>query len=202
MKYQFNQDSDILVALKSYDSETYNAALRHLFGDKKLLNTIRKQIFGMEGDENDVQEVFGQALFEFYKKVSNDIYDPSKSAITTYIVHIAQNKFYTKKRSDIRRKERNERAFAQGEMEILPNIEKELDYQDKKELLGRLLGNMNPKCPKIMLLNHEKYSMTEIAEKMNYKSKDVAKMALYNCREKLNLFLKDRPDLRDELREL
>jgi hypothetical protein len=27
-------------------------------------------------------------------------------------------------------------------------------------------------------------------------------MALYNCREKLNLFLKDRPDLRDELREL
>jgi hypothetical protein len=25
---------------------------------------------------------------------------------------------------------------------------------------------------------------------------------LYNCREKLNLFLKDRPDLRDELREL
>jgi RNA polymerase sigma factor (sigma-70 family) len=202
MKHQFNQERNILVALKSYDSETYNAALRHLFEDKKLLNTIRKQIFGMGGDENDVQEVFGQALFEFYNKVRNDIYDPSKSAITTYIVHIAQNKFYTKKRSDIRRKERNERAFAQGEMEILPNIEKELDYQDKKELLGRLLENMNPKCSKIMLLNHEKYSMTEIAEKMNYKSKDVAKMALYNCREKLNLFLKDRPDLRDELREL
>jgi RNA polymerase sigma factor (sigma-70 family) len=202
MKHQFNQESDILVALKSYDSETYNAALRHLFEDKKLLNTIRKQIFGMGGDENDVQEVFGQALFEFYNKVRNDIYDPSKSAMTTYIVHIAKKKFYTLQRSDIRRKGRNERAFAQEEMEIFPNIEKELDYQDKKALLGRLLENMNPKCPKIMLLNHEKYSMTEIAEKMNYKSKDVAKMALYNCREKLNLFLKDRPDLRDELREL
>jgi hypothetical protein len=44
--------------------------------------------------------------------------------------------------------------------------------------------------------------MAEIAEKLQYKSPDSAKMAVHDCRKKLNTILSDRPELLEELRDI
>ena len=202
MKHQFNDDHDILKALYSKEPASVSAALKHLLSDNKLKGAIRKQVYALGGDENNVPDVLNQALLAFYNQTDDGKYNPALSSITTYVVNIATQMYYTRRRSENRRAAMHDRSIEAGDVETFTNPEQEMSIEYRKELLDKVLHTTGGRCHQALRLQSFSYSMAEIAEKMNYKSADVAKMALLDCRKKLNNYLSGRPDLLAELRTL
>ncbi len=202
MKHPFNNDDEILEALLSGVPSNVNAALKHLYHNGKLNGAVRKQVNGLGGGENDAQEVLNQALLAFFNQVTDGKYNPALSGITTYIVNIAAQMYYTKRRSEMRRLATYDRSLEAVTIETATNPETEMNVQHRKDLLEKLLAMTGEKCHQALKMQIFSFSMAEIAEKMNYKSADVAKMAIQDCRKKLNKFLAERSGLLDELREL
>lgn len=179
-----------------------NAAMRHLCLNDKLKGAVRQQVRILGGDENDAKDVLNQALVAFLNHVEEGKYDPTRSAISTYIVKIATQMYYTKRRSEHRRVAMHDRAMDDGNVDIVTNPEFEFNLQHQRELLDKLLISTGAKCRTLLQWYSHGYSMGEIAEKFDYKSHDSAKMAVRDCRKKLNTILSERPELLEELREI
>ncbi len=202
MKPVFDNDNEILEALRSKVPQRINAALKHLCQSGKLQGAVRQRVFAQRGDDNDAREMLNQALVVFLNFVEDGKYDPSKSAISTYIVSIAARMYYTRRRSEQRRVAMHDRSMDLGIEETETNPEYDMNLQHQKAYLDKLLQMTGDKCRQLLQLHGHSYSMVEIAEKLQYKSPDSAKMAVHDCRKKLNTLLSDRPALLDELREL
>lgn len=202
MKAAFISDEAILEALQSQAPARVNAALKQLYQSQKLTGSIRKQILGMGGDPDESREVLNQALIIFYNQVQERTYDPGLSSINTYMVKIAAQLYYTKRRSDQRRQGAYDRSAESLEMETSIDPETEFDAEHRKALLNKVLATLGDKCRQLLKLRSFDFSMAEIAEKLNYKSPEVAKMAAMDCRKKLNQYLAERPDLLAELKSL
>ena len=202
MKAVFTRDEEILEALNSKVPSKINAALKHLYQSQKLINSIRKQILGLGGNPDDSREALNHALVVFYNQVQEQVYNPRLSGISTYIIKIATQLYYTKRRSDQRRQAMNERSAENREAETPVDPETEFDADYRKALLDRILAALGEKCRQLLKLRSFDFSMAEIAEKLSYKTPDVAKMAVLDCRKKLNLYLAERPDLLAELKAL
>lgn len=199
MKDPFKNDQDILEALRSRVTSSVNAALRHLLGGKPK-GAVRQKVYALGGNEEDAQEVLNQALMVFFNHVEDGIYDPALSAITTYIVNIAGKLYYTRRRSEIRRLARHDKAFEAEDTETNISPEDEMSLQETKTLLDKVLSMTGDRCRELLKLRSFDFSMAEIAEKMNYKSPDVVKAAAQDCRKKLNNILATRPELLAEFR--
>ncbi len=202
MKQLFYNDHAILEALQSKNPQRINAALQHLCQSEKLKGAVRQQIYALRGDEHDAREMLNQALVAFLNHVEDDRYDPSKSAVTTYIVKIAAQMYFTRRRSEQRRTAMHDRSVDVGMMETETNPEVSMNLEHQKTFLDKLLQMTGEKCRQLLQLYGHSYSMVEIAEKLQYKSPDSAKMAVHDCRKKLNILLSERPEWLDELREL
>lgn len=202
MKQLFDNDNEILDALRSKAPERINAALKHLCQSGKLQGAVRQQVFAQRGDDNDAREMLNQALVAFLNHVEDGTYDSSRSAVSTYIVKIAAQMYFTKRRSEQRRLAMHDRSMDLGIVETETNPEFDMNLQHQKAFLDKLLQLTGDKCRQALQLYGHSYSMVEIADMLQYKSPDSAKMAVHDCRKKLNAFLSDRPDLLDELREL
>jgi len=203
MKDNFDNDQTILEALRSRAPHRINAALQHLCQSPKLKGAVRQQVYALRGDDNDAREMLNQALVAFLNHVEDDKYDPTRSAVSTYIVKIAAQMYFTKRRSEQRRVAMHDRSMdATGAFDTATNPEAEMNLQHQKEFLDKLLIMTGEKCRQLLQLHGHSYSMVEIAEKLQYKSPDSAKMAVHDCRKKLNSILSERPELLDELREI
>lgn len=202
MKNNFKDDQDILEALRSRIPEQVNAALKNLLQSEKLRGFVRQQIMAQGGSEENVKECLHQALIVFFNNVQGQTYDPSRSRISTYIVKIAAQLFFTQRRSQGRRTAMHDRSVQTGEGEPTVNPEEAFNLQHRKTLLAQLMSKLDDKCQQLMKWYSMHYSMAEIAEKAPYKSADVAKMAVKDCRKKIQQILLQQPDLMAELRAL
>lgn len=191
-------DHQLIEAIKSRDAQTANKALEVLFKDPKLRNTVRNEIFQLGGNEEDFREMLGIAVLKFDKRVRAGIYDPAQSAVRTHIVNLAKSQFRTNRRSDRRIFNLHQKASFE---EPIADPEKELSRQEKHKLLERILAGLGPKCQMLLSYFSLGYSNTEIAEKMNYKTANVAKSESYECRRRLNNYLSERLEERAALWE-
>jgi RNA polymerase sigma factor (sigma-70 family) len=200
MKNPIWTDQDILQMLRSRDAKSVNNAFKQLYQDAKLRGTVLQQVRALGGNEDDAREMFNMALLAFDKSVQEGTYDSTRSQITTYIVNIAKQMYHTRRRSEIRRVAMYDRSVDAGITETQTNPEKEMTLQHKKQLLDQAMAGLSEKCRQALKLNSMDYSMAEIAEMMQYRSPDVAKMAVRDCRGHLHTYLTERPTLLAELR--
>ncbi len=199
MKSQFKKEQDLLHALQSKSPTVYNAALKHLYDSDPLRNAVRKEVFFRGGNEGDVSAVLNEALCTVFNQVQNGIYNPALSKLTTYIVGVAKQQFFTKQRSKSRLSAKHERSAEGENVETSFNLSEEMDRAEQKALLAKVLTDIDPRCQKLTELQSIGYSMAEIAVQMAYKNQDVAKMAAKDCREKFRKHLEKRPDLVAEI---
>lgn len=200
MAPSFQNDQDLLDALKSQSTMRVSAALKHLCQSEKLIGAIRQKIRYLGGDESDVKDILNQALVTFFDQVETGHYDATRSGINTYIVSIASNLFYTQQRSDTRRKSWHTRAAAEGDTPTFIDPEDTLQLQHQKDVLNQILHLLTEKCRKVLQLYSLYYTHAEIAEMADYRSAESAKMAVYDCRKKLNIKLSENPEWLHELR--
>lgn len=202
MKDNFDNDSIILEALRSRAPHRINAALQHLSQSPKLKGAVRQQVYALRGDDNDAREVLNQALVVFLNHVEDGKYDSTRSAVTTYIVKIAAQMYFTKRRSEQRRMAMHDRSMDAEAIDMATNPEDVMNLEHQRAFLDKLLIMTGEKCRQLLQMHGHSYSMVEIAERLHYKSPDSAKMAVHDCRKKLNTILAERPELLDELREI
>ncbi|HAD11353.1 MAG TPA: hypothetical protein DCF33_02835 [Saprospirales bacterium] len=200
MKPLFNNDLELLEALRSQLPAQVNAALKQLCQSEKLKGAVRQQIYQQGGNEQDTRDMLNQALLAFLEQVESGKYDPTQSAINTYVVKIAAQKFFTQQRSTMRRAAMHDRSVDAGATETYTDPEESLDLAHKKEVLDRILQWTGEKCRQLLQLHSHHYSHAEIAEMLQYRSADSAKMAVSDCRKKLNTVLTEHPELLAELR--
>lgn len=200
MKSLFQNDLELLEALRSQLPAQVNAALKQLCQSEKLKGAVRQQIYQQGGNEQDARDMLNQALLAFLEQVESGKYDPTQSAINTYVVKIAAQKFYTQQRSALRRAAMHDRSVDVGATETYTDPEESLDLAHKKEVLDRILQWTGEKCRQLLQLHSHHYSHAEIAEMLQYRSADSAKMAVSDCRKKLNTVLTEHPELLAELR--
>ncbi|MBN8680326.1 MAG: sigma-70 family RNA polymerase sigma factor [Chitinophagales bacterium] len=200
MKPLFNNDQELLKALRSQLPAQVNAALKQLCQSDKLKGSVRQQIYQLGGNEQDARDMLNQALLAFLEQVESGKYDPTQSAINTYVVKIATQKFYTQQRSALRRTAMHDRSVEAGATETFTDPEESLNLAHKKDVLDRILQWTGEKCRQLLQLHSHHYSHAEIAEMLQYRSADSAKMAVSDCRKKLNQVLTEHPELIAELR--
>ena len=196
MIQKFWTDAQIVAALQS-DRSSEESALQMLLKDNSLRQSVRAQVLSLGGGEADVRDALSVALVVFDENVRAGRYDPTKSAVRTYIVSIARQWYYTRRRSESRRTALHWRVFDDS------TSDPETDVANAQfgEVLDTVLGHLGEKCHKILKLYSLDYSMAEIAESMAYKDHTIAKTETSTCRKRMHKYLNDHPDLLKTLRE-
>lgn len=197
MSQLFTTDAEILAALRSEDPLRINAGLKHLYKDRKLWQAVSSQVIYLGGGEDEIQEIFQQALIIFFNAVTDGHYQPEKSAIATFITGIARKCFLGWQRS-ARRRDLRDATYAQQMTETGDPS----GTEHQKVLLDRLLSALGDRCKQLLQLRSIGYSMANLSGMMGYKNSNAAKAAVHNCRKKLLTFLASRPDLLDELNDV
>lgn len=186
----------IIAAINSGVSRQKDAALSALYKNDKLRNTVRKEIFALGGNEEDFREMLGEAIIKFEKHVLEAHYDPTQSAVLTYIVNLAKSKFRVNQRTEQRIADRHIKADKE---EAVSDPEQELNRKEKSTLLAGILESLGSKCQQLLSYVGLGYNNAEIAEQMNYRTTDVVKTEVFMCRKRLNLYLASRNELREAL---
>ena len=202
MKYHFNNDHDLLEALNSRMPDREAAAMRHLCQDPKLVGTVRQQVMLMGGQETDANSALNYALFIFFQKVKKGEYDTQRAGITTYLVGVAKWVYHTQQRSQKRAAQTEQRYVESQEAAWAEDPEWLLNQQSRRERYNQILSWTGERCRQLLHLRFQSFSMEEIAQELSYKSADSAKMAVHDCRKKLNEMLAKRPDWLKEFNNL
>ncbi|MEZ4893970.1 MAG: hypothetical protein R2778_13265 [Saprospiraceae bacterium] len=164
-----------------------------------MLRSVRKEVLYLGGTELDVRAALNNALLIFDRNVNAGKYDSSLCKVNTYIVAIAKKLFYTEKRSELRRDKAHNRSAEAHVFETDVNPYVAFNRKHREELLQLAMKKTGEKCHQALTLYSLNYSMAEIAQEMNYKSSNSAKMAVMDCRKKLNEYLTENPELVAEL---
>lgn len=172
-----------------------NEALALLY--KSTLPKIRNYILRNNGTEEDVKDVFQDAVVIFYRRIKTGRLDEN-SNIDGFIYAISRNLYlnhinrYAKRNLKI---EIQDRADSSGD------FVQELVDKEKQEQMDKLLSRVGTACMEILKLGiFHRYTMVEIAEKMGYANADVAKSKSYKCRQQLSELLKGNKALINKLR--
>ena len=175
----YANDEAVILAIRTGDRQ----AFKHLYKSKYLL--IKKMILSKGGKEEDVKDIYQEAMTAFYKNVQKPTFNLT-SSISTYLYSIAKNHWL--KEID-RRVKSKEDSISDREHQLVDDTifnieptEEEIRMRAIKVAIEKL------KDPCRMLLTKyyfEKKSMQEIADEMGYKSAKVAKGAKYKCMERL-----------------
>lgn len=201
MDNSFTNDENILRAIRGSSPHSLNEALKYLYQHPKVRAVLGKQISDLGGSPDDSRESLHQAIAVFYTHVMEEKYNPALSAVSTYVVKIAVQIYYTRRRSEIRRNKTIDKVSEETSSAIFDPSEL-AEMEHRKTLLDTVLSAAGDRCKQLLKLRSTDYSMSEIAEIMGYRSQDVAKNAALDCRKKINEFLAGKPSLLAALRSL
>jgi len=173
-------DEEVVSNLKSSDESKVEEAFNFLY--HKTQHIARRYILKNRGNEQDVDDIFHDALLAFYKlarqsKLKADV------NVEAYLFTICRNMWSKKLKSQ----------FLEVELKTIHNpkeveeIRISLDPKEYKSIiLDEILAKMDKDClTLIRYFYYDKLRMKEIVNKMNISSVQVAKNKKMNCIKKL-----------------
>ncbi len=150
----------------------YSAALKGLY---KVFPSVKKHILNNNGNTEDAQDIFQDALVILYKKVHAGEISAEKN-IQAYLTTIVKNRWL----EELRRRKKLPHGEMTGEL-ASEEIEPETQYQAARTAY-HLLGE---KCRALLsLFYHSKKSYKEIASLLAFGDERVAKNQKYRCLQK------------------
>lgn len=166
-------------------------ALKALFQNQKLKAYIIGFVRKNRGNTQDGEDVFQDAIILLDRRVRQGGYKGTGS-IDGYLQGIAKFIWYRKRDKWQNKTEALTIEHIQEEVE--QGIETSIIAEEKKQAIKSILQHLGDKCKKILTMYQNKFSMEEIAEKMDFSGKDVAKNEAYRCRQKFRKFVVSRAD--------
>ena len=158
---------------------------------------LRKQILQMilqkGGKKEDAEDVFQEAIAAFFRKAMTDENLEVMDNVIGYIYGTARN-IYLKEVT-----KRKPPVYFTDQVPEHKDSDKIPSEYDPNAIIQWIYKIATPTCQEVLLYWANKCSMKEIAERMEYKSEDMAKKKKYECLQKLVLFFKNNPAAVDQL---
>jgi len=154
-----------------------------------LYPKVRKFVLKNEGTEQESKEVFQDALFQLTARLKvSELH--LKSSFQGYFFTICKNLW----RKELNSKKRWVRNDDNREP---PNEERDhstdIIIEERKELFQEKLLELSENCRELLLAHFRKVPYSEIIERFNYASENVAFQRMFKCKKRLNdLVKKDR----------
>lgn len=168
-------DEELISRIKNKE---YGKLTKYLY---RYFPVIKKFIIRNSGNKQDAEDVFQDALIILFNKMNSDSFKLT-SSLDTYLFGISKNLWY----DQLRRKSK----YAGG-VDMKWMIESEASYQetmeeDKKiQLAIEAVSALGSRCKDLLTLFYfKKWSMNDIAKKLEFSSEQIAKNQKYRCIEK------------------
>jgi RNA polymerase sigma factor (sigma-70 family) len=140
---------------------------------------IEKLILSSGGNKPLAEEIFNDSLLLLIEKIRDEKFELT-AKLSTYFYGI--NRFLML--NELRKQKRSNIALEWSDTLIISS--EDLSYDHEKEqklnLMERVLHHISEKCKSILeLFYFQKWSMEQIAQKMNYSSVNSAKTQKFKC---------------------
>ena len=165
---------------------------------KTAYPSIRNYILKNNGNIETVKDVFHDAIIVLIECVRKETFDESKD-VNGFLFTVARNRWISGLRKD-----QNSTKYVDYVMKddsASKSTETSHDILLKKELrveMRNVLSKLKGNCQKLLeLYVFQNKSMDEIAQEMNYSSRETVKSAHYKCKKKLREFILESSTLKE-----
>ena len=188
-------DSKIIKKLESNDNQANNAILKHLY--KRFYPMAVSVVMQYNGNENEAEDVFQEALIALYENVKAKKFR-GDSSINTYLYATIRNIWFSKLKKS---KRIIDQELNEGISEGSPiNFD---DNDDTVCVINKLLDEVGESCREILkAYYYENCSMRAIKERMGFMNEQSAKTQKYKCLQKLIKLVENNKGLKDYLCDL
>jgi RNA polymerase sigma factor (sigma-70 family) len=180
------------------DESSRRTAIRELVQDQKLKGKVIAYIKNNNGDQTDGETMFHDAIVTFVKTIFTKRDYEISTHIHGYILGVARNLWMNELRKKAKHKS--------DPIEYAEHTPSESDHLclimkgERSKILKAVLNQMAKNCKDVLLLWSAGYKMTEIAQKLNYKTEGVARKKKSNCMKELYTYLGNNPHIVERIR--
>lgn len=171
-----------------------NEALRKLYSDDRIRNSILKIVRNSGGNKVDAVDVLQEAIILFDRNIREDKYD-FKSQVTTYIIGLGKYIWFNQMRKNAKTNYTEDVHTLDGVEDYNP----ELGYieEETRAKITRLLKKSGKLCFRLLKMWKESIPLKEIAGKLNFPSYNAARKKKYRCLKKLTGLLQENAHLQE-----
>lgn len=189
---------EIITAIRGNENER-RKAITFLAKDKNLKNKIFAYVVKNSGDKQDAEMVFDDMIVAFIKVIFNNPSFELSTHLHGYLMGVAKFTWM----NILRKKKRN--VTVDIEDVHIPGLQEESHLElmikgEKGKLISKILDRMKVRCKEVLMYWSGGFKMTEIAEKLGYKSEGVARKKKSECMKELLTFLNGNPEIKEALR--
>ena len=180
-----------LKILESIRAGSNDRVLAYLYD--KPLQKIRKYILSNNGNRDDANDIFQDAVVILFNQVKKNKYNESYE-VDGFLYTVARNLWIDKMRRE--KKIVMKDLIHETDPSDFNDHLKDLIVKEKSAALREVFERLDEKCRKILLyVIYEKLNMKEISEKMGYNNENVAKSNHYRCKQYLAKMVKGDKEL-------
>lgn len=169
-----------------------NSILRHIY--KKYFDSIKNLVKKNNGNDEDAQDIFQEAIIIIYRKIEEESLELSCS-FSTYLYSVCRLLWLKQLE---KRRIRGESYNHEDEIDNLEGvIGSNFERNDEYKLYQYHFNKLNRDCQKVLRLFLEKVPLKEVAEIMGYKTEQYAKKRKFECKKRLVESIKNDLTLRN-----
>lgn len=173
-------------------------AARHLYGDLRLRNSVRKAIsFGVVND-SDFWDIYHTMIVQFFKYVVKNPEFTLSRPYYAYLSKSARNLWYMRLRKKNRLPESLPEGFDIPERDTKSALEV-LENQEHRNLIRKVLALLGTKCKEVLLLWAQGKKMDEIRIDLGFSTVEAVRKRKYDCLKKISKYLDENPQIKELL---
>ncbi len=187
-------DAEIIESIKKGESDN---VLKFLY--KSVQPKVRAWVLQNNGDTDEAQDIFQDAVIAFYKYVTENKFKEGNS-VAGFIYTISRNLWVNR----VKQKNKFERN-----VEMHANVHaEEMEIQtrdigsDRETKINEILSQLGDRCKELLTYSvFYKMSMEDISIKMGFNNSDTAKTKNYKCKQRLIKLMNENAHLKKSLQE-
>lgn len=169
-------ESGIIEGIRKHDSKV----LRYIY--KKYFEVIKTLVKKNNGNDEDAQDIFQEAIIIIYRKINDNTLELSCS-FSTYLYSVCRLLWL--KQLEKRRVRSEDLKVDDDLYDMISVVGSSFETNDEYKLYQYHFSKLNKDCQKVLRLFLEKVPLKEVAEIMGYKSEQYAKKRKFECKERL-----------------
>lgn len=181
-------------------TQSRNDAVKKIYFDNELRKSIKQYIFKNSGNEIDFQDILDRSIIAMVNNVMDGSLVELTTSINGYIFSISKNLWL----AELRKRKNNPVSSGVITDDIMKGSvegpERSFLSKEKRILVNGVLKHLGSKCKEVLYLWSHGFKMEEIAQKVGYKSKAMARKKKCLCMKELLLYIEKHPHLKEQFR--
>ena len=179
----FRTDEELIKAIKGPD-EMRNQALYFAYFKLGWRDSAINLVAKYGGDIHDGDEISNDALVAVDRNIRNDKFN-QESSLLTYYLAIVKKIWWKRTRRDPKFKS----LEFELDQESSTSLEDDFFNKEKLSFLEKVIEQLSESCRELLKYTQLGYTNEEIKVEKKFKNANMAKKAVYRCREKLKSLL-------------